>query len=202
MQVSESVQLICPVTVMWRLPTIKVCRGGENDNQYCETDEFCGSGFCLFMPMNTVLQVSTNGGQLYSGPSTSSILFYMQPQIQTIFPARVVKDCGGSGAGSAMDCEWGASWQDDVLPASETNCGKETFCPARQKVEFTLAPGLVTGQCNACNKVYINDRAFSKVKCRFEVENSKTKFVLADAVYTANNGYSTVRRPEQVRVPF
>ena len=86
MQVSESVKLICPVTVMWRLPTIKVCRGGENDNQYCETDEFCGSGFCLFMPMNTVLQVSTNGGQLYSGPSTSSILFYMQPQIQTIFP--------------------------------------------------------------------------------------------------------------------
>jgi len=189
-KVTEAAVEICPVSIKWRLPTIKMCRGGKPDteNQHCNNDMDCGTGRCQFMPMNSVLQVSTNGGQDYSGPATTTILFYNAPQVQAISPQRVVKDCGESQPGK-MDCGWGASWQATMLPAASTFCGLETFCARRQSISFTMGPGLVTGPCMACNKIYVNRKAFADVKCRFQVQG---KSVLANALYEGFDGYSTV----------
>ena len=194
-RIKEASVEICPVTINWRLPTIRICRGGPRSNQYCgEGGVDCGSGLCMFMPMNAILQVSTNGGQLYSGPSTTTVLFYQPPTLTSIFPQRVVKDCGESLPGK-MDCGWGASWQASLLPASATLCGKESFCSKRQKIVFTLGSGLVSGPCTACLKIVINRKTFSKVKCKFEIGvpgTSKYKSVLADAQYTSGYLGSTV----------
>jgi hypothetical protein len=194
-KIKEASVEICPVTIKWRLPTIRICRGGPRSNQFCgQGGVDCGTGLCMFMPMNAIVQVSTNGGQLFSGPSTTTVLFYQPPQLTSIFPQRVVKDCGESLPGK-MDCGWGASWQASLLPASMTLCGKESFCSKRQKIVFTLGSGLVSGPCTACLKIFINRKAFSKVKCKFEIGvpgTSVYKFVLADALYTSGNLGSTV----------
>ena len=186
--VSEPSIEICPVTINWRLPTIKVCREGSRDSQWCQSDADCGGGRCIFMPMNTVLQVSTNAGQEFSGPSTSAILFFKPPQVLSTFPSRVVKDCGESQPGK-LDCGWGQWWQDDIVKASDTECGKQSYCSKRQNVVFTLGTGLVSGQCSSCNDIYITQESFSNVKCRFAINENMQ--VLADGVYEGSSTGST-----------
>jgi len=193
-RVADTTEELCPVTINWRLPTIRLCRGGLNANEHCTNDAFCGTGLCVYMPMNSVLQISTNDGQEYSGPSSSAILFYNQPNLLSIFPSRVVKDCGESAPGR-RDCGWGQWWQAAMLPADSTKCGLETFCARRQQVELKIASGLVTNPCSACNEIFITDESFNNVKCKFQVGDAS---VLAAAKYTGMPGYSLVTCPSPV----
>ena len=145
---------ICPAIVRFILPRMRFCRGGPKDSTFCISIADClYAGECTEMPVNTIVQLSTDGGQYYSGPSNSSILFYCSPVIYSWSPSRIVKDCGANcGAGAGL-----------ITDAANTLCGLQASCEKRSQVVVTIGPELIAGTCNGCDVVTIVDSSFALV---------------------------------------
>eukprot|EP00960_Hanusia_phi_P066384 766389-Hanusia_phi.AAC.4 len=149
----------CPATIRFALPRMRFCRGGPMDSSFCTSDSDClSAGECAEMPVNTIVQLSTDGGQHYSGPSSASILFYRPVVITSWSPFRILKDCGANcGVRNGL-----------VTDSGKTLCGLEPSCTKRSPVVVILGPDLIAGTCNGCDVVTIMDDSFALAKCKFQ----------------------------------
>ena len=181
---------ICTAVIFWSPPAIFLCKTGLKDGEPCNGDpNECPGGVCVQTPMLADLRISTNSGQQFASPVGAQIIFYSPSTVQSVFPLRVMKDCGSTDCWMDLESSAGAR------AADQTTCGRTSACEARETVTVSVyCPMDLAQMCTYCRVISQGEAqfGFKKASCRFTSKLNTSLKVVVPGTYTYNLDYPTV----------